>query len=65
MSVDGLGVVGADVRLSVHHLDNNGDHQSLATNITLLDDGVAGNVSITYTQCIQNISNYTKKYFRS
>ena len=46
VSVDGLGVVGADVRLSVHHLDNNGDHQSLATNITLLDDGVAGNVSI-------------------
>ena len=35
-------VRGAEVRLSVHHVDNNGHFQTSARNISLVDDGAAG-----------------------
>ena len=35
-------VVGADIRLTLQHVDTNGQHQTSVQNISLYDDGAAG-----------------------
>ena len=58
-----MGVVGASVLLTLHHVDTDGHHQTVAQDLALLDDGDAGNVTIIYVTKIFNTN--TQKYSRS
>ena len=46
MQAGGRGVVGAHVTCTIHVLDTSGDYHTVDADITLHDDGAAGNVSI-------------------
>ena len=63
MTVGGKGVVGASVLLSLHHVDNDGHHQTVAQDVALLDDGDAGNVTVIYVTKTVFITH--TKYSRS
>ena len=45
VSVSGLGVVGARVTVAVTRVDSNGGHHTTEPDITLADDGAAGEMS--------------------
>ena len=51
-------MVGADIRLTLHHVDTSGQHQTSVQNISLYDDGAAGKDKTLSKYPCYNDENY-------